>query len=164
VEGGGAGNIAAVQAQVGAPVIGAQGAELGTVASADAQGNIQLATNEGNVALAPGLVSNTNGQLTAPSVSPKDVMAMAATQQGDQAAARQASQRNTRVRRYRSVTGAGERAQTSAPVQETAPAPAAQQPAPADQPAPPADTQQPGQAQQPAQPETPAPEQAPPTQ
>jgi hypothetical protein len=160
VQGGGAGNIAPVQAQVGATVTGAQGVTLGTVASSDAQGNVQLATDGGNVTLAPGLVSDEGGSLSAPSISRKDLMAMAATQRGDQEAAQQASARGSARGRLRYRAGPP-RMETSAP------APAEQQPAApmsSDQPAaPPApadqapsatspdagETQQPGAEPQP---------------
>jgi pilus assembly protein FimV len=92
----------AVTAQAGAPVMGAHGEKLGTVASTDAQGNVQLTTSSGKtVTLASGLVADSGGTLTASSVSQKDVMAMAATQQGDQQAAAQASTRTALHARHR---------------------------------------------------------------
>jgi hypothetical protein len=144
VQGGGAGNIAPVQAQVGATVKGAGGVTLGTVASSDAQGNIQLATQGGNVALAPGLVKNVDGELQASAISRKDLMAMAATQRGDQQAAQQASTR--RGLRYRAGPP---RVETSAPAPAEQPAAptTADQPVPATPSGDSGETQQPGTAE-----------------
>lgn len=125
----------AVQAEVGAKVIGAQGVTLGTVAGTDAQGGIQVATKNGTTTLAPGLVGMTGGELTAPTVSREDIRQTLA------------DERRSGTIRSRAVTGSGERVQTSAPMEET---PA--QATPADQPEPPAgvgetSAEQPAQAQ-----------------
>jgi hypothetical protein len=74
--------------------MGANGQSLGTVEGTDAQGNVTVKTSSGVAAnLPPGVISDSGGQLTASTVSRQDLMAMAATQQGDQQAAAHASTR-----------------------------------------------------------------------
>ena len=127
-----------------APVIGAKGEQLGTVASTDAQGNVQLTTSDGKtVSIALGLIANTNGQLTASSISEKDLMAMAATQNGDQAAAQQASTRTAHSRHHRVAGDRAHRVPASASGDEAV---STTDQTPSDQPMPPAETQTPAQA------------------
>jgi hypothetical protein len=155
VPGGGAGNIAPVNAQVGQTVTGSGGVALGTVSGTDAQGNVQVAMSSGEtVALRPGLVANGDNGLVASTTSRQDLMAMAATQQGDQQAAAQASTRSAaHSRHHRIAAGRAHRVPVNATSTEGADVNGGAA-TPQEQPTPPATTQMPAQPEQkPAQPE-----------